>query len=388
MLEQTQQPDEYMSKRRPTADRCAMVVLLTMVGGAGLHVVLTVAKVFLAPPSEHLTLYMLAALLFAWIPALAICLLLRPTGNIPGLVLVAVVGLIVIVVILALIGPNYSMLYSLSRPDSRGSTCTLVEPQGLRKRYVCTGYVWFEYPACAELVGIPGTPFMIEVSDEDYRTVTLLAACGPSSVEHTAQATEIAAQVPGTLTAQAPPIIPTIAPQPLLDISDVLMLDDLPPGFNRKAPEALGFDQDDFALELAEVQGGFIFFNEEDFELIIGLAMFLPNRPEQAEFDVLLVENSDNINILVAGMASRIGGQMGQQAQISGIEDVGQVSVAYTVVTEGDPPLRWDAAAFRSANVGVLAVIAYIDGNTAPVPYDEVVRLIEANILFDPVLGG
>ena len=222
----------------------------------------------------------------------------------------------------------------------------------------------------------------------------LLSACGPSEAEQAATATQVAANIFTTLTAQAPTATathtpsptstatptstptptptetPTPSPTPTPGLSSAaLTLEDLPTGFEQLPEQTMSEFEGDFPNR----SSSYGFQNQLNSQLVMGVLVPYTSRVEQAAFDKMLPE-------FVQIMAKATGADTGSKP-LSGLEDIGQTRSGITALSKTFMfSMRCDIVAFRRNDVGVILYMIYPDGDKPVVPITDLARLQDERI--------
>jgi hypothetical protein len=226
----------------------------------------------------------------------------------------------------------------------------------------------------------------------------LLAGCGPSRAEPDGRsgqvvARTIATQKPAvptptptftaspvptatpTSTATAtvmPTDTPTITPTPEPDLSDVIItVSDLPDGFMPLSSREL----DVYESGYGEGARAFSFtLDAAQFETITGVAMPIDLRSNQEFFD----QNLPNfVDFTVKGLEFN-GTALQDPEELTGLEEIGETRYGMTTVIDyGGVSYRWDVVAFRRGSVGMLVLIAYLDGDEPVMPVADLAILLD-----------
>ena len=213
----------------------------------------------------------------------------------------------------------------------------------------------------------------------------ILTACGPSQTELDATATQAAADIFATLTAQAPTATPTFTPSPTATITPTpthtptptpglsavaLTLGDLPGGFEPMPAAQLSEMQQAFP----EGANLFAFDDNGRSQSIIGILIPYSSRAEQTAFDAALPQ-------FVGVFATAVGAGTNPK-NLHGGGDVGEARAGITSVSQvGSLSLRWDIVGFRRGRAAVLLIVAYPDGDKPAVPIGDLGRLLDKRIL-------
>jgi hypothetical protein len=149
------EPSAQTSPGWLTWDKCYLFVILVMVLGP---MILGLPRVlWLAPPLVQYTtlVYWMPAL--AWLPVLIICALLRPTGGfkLSSLLLLVVLGLVQIIVVLTLLGPQF-----LSAWCNFDLSCQRQQLSTFRVRYTCVSDSSYCYDTYYVLEGPTNSPVL------------------------------------------------------------------------------------------------------------------------------------------------------------------------------------------------------------------------------------
>jgi hypothetical protein len=247
-------------------------------------------------------------------------------------------------------------------------------------------------------------------------SIVALAGCESAEERANAQATEIAAQIFATQTAEAPTITPTPTPSPTpTDTATptatptptftptptptdtpsptpsptetptetptsppptsraVLTLEDLPPGFEEVPATMLG----DLGAQLGEqglpVEAVYAFLNLETIEVVMGFTIAVPERMDQAGFDVMAA----NPEIL----ASFIGMGMGSEGEpefepLAGLDGVGDSAVGVTMPV-ADQGMEADMVLFRRGELGFMLFVLYAEDSEPLVPVIDLAEVLD-----------
>ncbi len=228
----------------------------------------------------------------------------------------------------------------------------------------------------------------------------LISACGPSADEQAATATQGAANIFATLTAQAPTATPTFTPSPTSTATPTatptpsstptprptntpepsptptpglsslaLTLDDLPAGFEA-IPAGQVREMKDAYPEGSDAYG---FQDSKGDQIVMGILIPYKSRADQAVFDLMLPD-------FVKLMATATGADTNTK-ELDGLDDIGEARAGITAVSQAfGNPMRWDIVAFRRGQVGALLYAVYPDGDEPSVPILELTRLQEERI--------
>lgn len=233
----------------------------------------------------------------------------------------------------------------------------------------------------------------------------LLSACGPSQAQLDAAATQVAANIFATQTAQAPTITPTFTPSPTATetptstptlaptntptltpaptrtrtptlkptptprlMALALTPNDLPAGF-----VTMPLDQArDWQQSWPEDTYGFVMGDEKRSQVVIGFLIPFPGRADQLRFDASLPQ-------FVEFSAALVGGT--DHKKLDGLDDIGDARAAITSIGRlSSISYRWDTIGFRRGEVAVILIVAYPDGDQPAVPLGDLARLQEARI--------
>lgn len=235
----------------------------------------------------------------------------------------------------------------------------------------------------------------------------IFGACKPSQAELDAQATQIAADVYSTQTAQAPtatktlipsptntPTItstitptfppintPTITPTPLPDISGaVLTLNDLPPGFEEIPPEEFGLSKEDMSDDEFIVENIFLFMQVEPLELIMGFNILFPSKLDQLSFDVALTQPELFMDSFLMAF------ELGDGNDIKELPDLaiyGDASAGFTLAADMGMGMvmRMDVGVIRRDFAGAILMVMYVDGEATTVTIDEIASKMDQRLI-------
>ena len=206
----------------------------------------------------------------------------------------------------------------------------------------------------------------------------ILSACGPSKAQLEATATQVAANIFGTLTAQAPTATPTATPTntpaptptPTPGLSSVeLTLNDLPAAY-----EPLPADEIQTMLQSAPRGAtAFGFVDNNTSGVVVGMLFPYSTRAEQAAFDASLQQ-------LVETFAAAVGAGSNFK-RLRTVGDVGEARAGITSVSKvASLSMRWDVVGFRRGKVGVLLVVGYPDGDKSAVVVSDLAGVLDERI--------
>lgn len=185
---------------------------------------------------------------------------------------------------------------------------------------------------------------------------------------------------------KTPKPTPTVTPLPLEILTNIkLELDDLPDSFFEIDASEMGITEEeirsvylDFDMTVGEIFG---FFNEEDFNVILGWTAFLNNRLEQAIFDIYLKNYGEEF---MADMVSEIQGEIIEQNLLTGVNEIGEASIAFQLVVEvEDTPfdMAADIVYFRRDILAPLIMNMYFYGETPAISIHELGKIIDNKII-------
>lgn len=225
-------------------------------------------------------------------------------------------------------------------------------------------------------------------------TISLLSACGPSQAELDATASQAAAVMFATQTAEAPtstPIptstptptkIPTATPTPQPDPNAMLgwKLLELPSTFIAISPDGYGTGSGDeaFTINLGDgtqktylIENSFVFFDEERFEFVFGYTALFPTKSDQDVFDALVQQLPKPGNVL----------PLNELEQLP-IEDIGDSSAGVTGII--DAGRRMDHVRFRVGDIGAFVFIRYPDGQSPSIAVNHLAQVYAHSIANPP----
>ncbi len=218
----------------------------------------------------------------------------------------------------------------------------------------------------------------------------LLTACGPSPEEQAATATQGAANIFATLTAEAPtatmtftpsptatptPTItptptttPTVTPTPTPQwMTTVLSLEDLPDGFRAMTTTEI----DNFYLPAKTNSFGFI--DEANIQIVLGFLRPLETRIDQRTFD----EGMPDLIAIFSGVAA----QSSQPKALTGLDDIGEMrSGSSFVTTTAGLSFYYEVMLFRRGKVGVALFAICLEGDQLAVAAGDLARLIDGRL--------
>lgn len=229
-------------------------------------------------------------------------------------------------------------------------------------------------------------------------TGALLSACGPSPAEQAGTATQIAANIFATQTAQAPTATPTYTPSPTAtptatatptststptptetatitptpppDLMAVApALDDLPAGFIEVPQELLSEAQQ----SMPEDGYFFEFADQSGLQMIMGMLFSVPDRAEQATYDAMLPQ-------LIEAFPAAFGAGPDIQT-LTGLDGIGETRAGISSVG----PLmaitmRWDVIGLRRGEIFAILIVGHPDGDEPLMPIEDFARLVDARI--------
>ena len=123
-----------------------------------------------------------------------------------------------------------------------------------------------------------------------------------------------------------------------------------------------------------EINSSFGFMDETNYELIITCIFILPNRSEQAEFDMVM----PFMGPMVAGALS---GDMEGATELEFASDTGDSISGASLVVPGPVEQRMDMVFFRRGKLAAMIMVIYFDGDTPPVPIFDFVEQLDANFV-------
>lgn len=221
---------------------------------------------------------------------------------------------------------------------------------------------------------------------------TILSGCGLSQVEVQATATQLAAEIFATQTAQSPTVTPTFTPSPTPTATPTLTptptntptitptptpplmavvftLDDLPVGFQAMPGEVLSGMQMSMPVD-AIVFG---FWEEMGSQFVMGYLVPYPTRSGQIAFDNMSTEGVDSFPAAF--------GSDSTPEYLPNLDDIGESRAGITFVTEAvNLSLRWDIVVFRQGETGVFLFVAYPDGDKPAVPVGDLARQLDERL--------
>jgi hypothetical protein len=226
----------------------------------------------------------------------------------------------------------------------------------------------------------------------------ILSACGPSPAEQAGTATQAAANIFATQTAQAPTATPTftpsptatptatptptstptptptetatITPTPTPDLMAVApALDDLPAGFVEVPQEFLSEAQQ----SMPEDGYFFEFADQSGLQMIMGMLFSVPDRAEQATYDAMLPQ-------LVEAFSAALGAEPDIQT-LAGLDEIGESRAGISSVGPLMAiPMRWDVIGFRRGEVVAILIVGHPDGDGPLMPIVDFAHLVDERI--------
>lgn len=148
-----------------------------------------------------------------------------------------------------------------------------------------------------------------------------------------------------------------------MDISSaVLMLGDLPSGFEEINPEELGMSVDDFSNEDFKPEKVFMFVNSQDFQMVFGFNFLLTNGLDRVGFDMGMSQPELTLPAMVNGMGSE---NVRDEKLLEGFEDIGEKRIGMTMVANMEGiPVQVDVLMFRRDVVGAMVMSMTLEGQT------------------------
>jgi branched-chain amino acid transport system substrate-binding protein len=241
-------------------------------------------------------------------------------------------------------------------------------------------------------------------------SIAALTGCESAEERANAQATEIAAEVFATQTAQAPTITPTPTPSPTPTDTAiptptptptftptatpsstpaptetptplpppptsgvVLTLEDLPPGFEEMPETMLGNIGELLGGQDLQVEGVYAFLNLEALEVVMGFTVAVPERLDQAGFDVL----AGNPELLATFVGAGMGGaEEPEFEELTGLDGIGDTAVGVTMLVEGQGMLA-DMVLFRTGELGFMLFVMYAEDSEPQVSVIELAQVLD-----------
>lgn len=249
--------------------------------------------------------------------------------------------------------------------------------------------------------------------------MVFLSACGPSEEEQNATATQIAANIFGTQTAEAPTYTPTplptetptptntatptstptdtptatptplptdtptVTPTPTPDLVIIVPdIEDLDPSFEEVSPEMM------------EVFGGtgisdalgtsFAFISYQNFEFIFGAINQFSTQFERNTFDTQ-ISNPQLIALQTLtglGVTNLDDFRVKDYEEFEDLDELGDKATGYTAAVDQEGTiLRFDMIAFRRGDIGVLVFVMYEDGTEPLTDVRELARGMDKRIV-------
>ncbi len=223
-----------------------------------------------------------------------------------------------------------------------------------------------------------------------------LAACGPSPEQVNATATQVAANIFGTQTAQAPTATstntptptatstptptptstptstPTVTPTPTPDILEAtsLTIDDLPPGFEDMPSSQLK----DMQKQLPEGATGFGFMDQENFTMILGFIIPVETSADQSSFDAAMPQFTK--------LYATVVGADQNTKDLTGIDSIGESRAGITAVGPlYSISMRWDIITFRRRSEVVMLIVGYDDTKKPDISIQDLAQLMDERMI-------
>lgn len=184
---------------------------------------------------------------------------------------------------------------------------------------------------------------------------------------------------PSSTPTAIPTDTPTVTSTSRPDFSAVVLtVDDLPSGFEAISLDELGFTPEDLSDEEFTVESSFAFLEAERFEIIMGFAISLQTRLDQAAFDLGLSQPDFMTEAFLEGMGAV---EVLEQMELP-LSAVGDASAGSTLVVDMEGlPMRIDIGIFRRDKLGAFAIVMYLDGDDPVVTIEEVAGIFDDRII-------
>jgi len=188
-------------------------------------------------------------------------------------------------------------------------------------------------------------------------------ACNPAAIlGPTPTPTASSTPTPTSTPTSTPTPVPSSTPLPseTAEPLALLVLEDLPPGFESVPPEDFGLEEGQEFAEGFTVGNAFAFVEPTSFQVIFGFTMPLERRLDQVGFDVALDRPEVLIEAFVAGL-----GETGYEdvAVLEGMDQIGDKSNGIGLVMFIDPlAFQVEMIIFRKAELGAFLMLMYFEG--------------------------
>lgn len=195
-------------------------------------------------------------------------------------------------------------------------------------------------------------------------TVALASlACSPAAIlGPTPTPTAASTPTPTSTPTSTPTRVPSSTPPPTETAEPLalLVLEDLPPGFESVPPEEFGLQEGQEFAEGFTIGNAFAFVEPTSFEVIFGFTMPLERRLDQVGFDAALERPELLIEGIVVGM-----GETGYEdvSVLEGMDQVGDKSNGIGLVMSIDPlAFQVEMIVFRKGELGAFLMRMYFQG--------------------------
>jgi hypothetical protein len=176
-----------------------------------------------------------------------------------------------------------------------------------------------------------------------------------------------------------PTDVPTETPLPEPDLtSAVLMLEDLPPGFEEFTPADMGLTLDDFSDETFQPKEVFIFLNSEDFQMVFGFNFLLTSKLDRASFDVGISQPDVTLPALINGLGSE---NVQDEKILDGFDGIGEKQIGMSMIADLEGvPLQVEVLMFRRETVGAIVMSMVLEGDSPNITLHDLGMKLDQNI--------
>jgi len=182
-----------------------------------------------------------------------------------------------------------------------------------------------------------------------------------------------------TLTA-TPTHTPTITPTPRPDLSGaILLLSDLPPGFEELSAAELGVSPSDLATEQFQPEVIFAFVNPRQFQTIFGFNFLLEDRLQRIQFDTAVSQPQLTLPVMVAAIGAE---NVREEQVLGGMEDIGELQIAMTMLANVEGvSLQTDILLFRRELIAAAIVSMVIEGQKPNISLHDLGLKLDQHIM-------
>jgi hypothetical protein len=161
-------------------------------------------------------------------------------------------------------------------------------------------------------------------------------------------------------------------------------LGDLPSGFEPLPSELM----QEMSAQLNSVEGldvdeFFGYFQPDAFEMVLGLAVKMPNAEDRADFDATMQQPDFFLQQFMRGFQQGIGREgTVEESTIQILPAIGNSAVALSAKTSevGSPCVRMDGVAFRREETAVFLFSLYLDGDVPLAPVANLSQRLDARL--------